>query len=136
MNGASPRKALVQIERIVGITPIQSAHHDHSIPSPDHPASPAGLRSDFFCLVGRTTCRPGGRPGPRETGTSAGDITLELYPDQAPKTVENFVQYVKDKHYDGTIFHRVIENFMVQGGGFDASYVQKKTRPPVVHEGP
>jgi peptidyl-prolyl cis-trans isomerase A (cyclophilin A) len=67
--------------------------------------------------------------------TSAGDITLELYPDQAPKTVENFVQYVKDKHYDGTIFHRVIENFMVQGGGFDASYLQKKTRPPVVHEG-
>ena len=67
--------------------------------------------------------------------TSAGDITLELYPDHAPKTVENFVQYVKDKHYDGTVFHRVIENFMVQGGGFDASYVQKKTRAPVVHEG-
>lgn len=67
--------------------------------------------------------------------TSAGDITLELYPAQAPKTVENFVQYVKDKHYDGTIFHRVIDNFMVQGGGFDASYVQKKTRPPVIHEG-
>jgi peptidyl-prolyl cis-trans isomerase A (cyclophilin A) len=67
--------------------------------------------------------------------TSAGDITLELYPEQAPKTVENFVQYVKDKHYDGTIFHRVISNFMIQGGGFDASYVQKKTRPPVEHEG-
>ncbi|MBY0463435.1 MAG: peptidylprolyl isomerase, partial [Burkholderiales bacterium] len=67
--------------------------------------------------------------------TTAGDITLELYPDQAPKTVENFVQYVKDKHYDGTVFHRVIDNFMVQGGGFDASYVQKKTRPPVTHEG-
>jgi len=67
--------------------------------------------------------------------TTVGDITLELYPEQAPKTVENFVQYVKDKHYDGTIFHRVIENFMVQGGGFDTSYVQKRTRPPVVHEG-
>ena len=67
--------------------------------------------------------------------TSAGDITLELYPDIAPKTVDNFVQYVKDKHYEGTVFHRVIENFMIQGGGFDASYVQKKTRAPVAHEG-
>lgn len=67
--------------------------------------------------------------------TSAGEFVVEVYPDKAPKTVENFLQYVRDKHYDGTIFHRVIENFMVQGGGFDASYVQKKTRDPVVHEG-
>ncbi len=67
--------------------------------------------------------------------TSAGDIVLELYPEKAPKTVENFVQYVKDKHYDGTIFHRVIGNFMIQGGGFDSKYVQKPTRAPVVHEG-
>ena len=48
--------------------------------------------------------------------TSAGDIRLELYPNHAPKTVANFVQYVKDKHYDGTVFHRVINGFMVQGG--------------------
>ena len=67
--------------------------------------------------------------------TSAGDFVVELYPDKAPKTVENFLQYVKDKHYDGTIFHRVIETFMVQGGGYDAQYVEKKTRAPVVHEG-
>jgi peptidyl-prolyl cis-trans isomerase A (cyclophilin A) len=67
--------------------------------------------------------------------TSAGDIVVEVYPDKAPKTVENFLQYVKDKHYDGTVFHRVIENFMVQGGGFDSNYVQKPTRPPVAHEG-
>ncbi|MDD2809010.1 peptidylprolyl isomerase [Rhodoferax sp.] len=67
--------------------------------------------------------------------TSQGDIVLELYPEKAPKTVENFVQYVKDKHYDGTIFHRVIGSFMIQGGGFDANYVQKPTRAPVVHEG-
>ena len=67
--------------------------------------------------------------------TSAGDFVIEVYPDKAPKTVENFLQYVKDKHYDGTVFHRVIDNFMVQGGGFDASYTQKPTRPPVVHEG-
>ena len=67
--------------------------------------------------------------------TSAGDFTVELYPDKAPRTVENFLQYVKDKHYNGTIFHRVIENFMVQGGGYDASYIERKTRAPVEHEG-
>ena len=67
--------------------------------------------------------------------TSMGDIVIELYPDKAPKTVENFLQYVRDKHYDGTVFHRVISNFMVQGGGFDQSYTQKPTRPPVAHEG-
>jgi peptidyl-prolyl cis-trans isomerase A (cyclophilin A) len=67
--------------------------------------------------------------------TTAGDFVIEVYPDKAPKTVENFLQYVKDKHYDGTVFHRVIDNFMVQGGGFDAKYVQKPTRPPVAHEG-
>ncbi len=67
--------------------------------------------------------------------TTAGDFVVEVYPDKAPKTVENFLQYVKDKHYDGTIFHRVIPNFMVQGGGFDAKFVQKPTRPPVAHEG-
>ena len=67
--------------------------------------------------------------------TSSGDFVIEVYPDKAPKTVENFLQYVKDKHYDGTIFHRVIANFMIQGGGFDAKYAQKPTRAPVVHEG-
>ncbi|MEI8168720.1 MAG: peptidylprolyl isomerase [Rhodoferax sp.] len=67
--------------------------------------------------------------------TTAGDFTVEVYPDKAPKTVENFLQYVKDKHYDGTIFHRVIGNFMIQGGGYDAKYAEKKTRAPVVHEG-
>ncbi|MGA8516177.1 MAG: peptidylprolyl isomerase [Burkholderiaceae bacterium] len=67
--------------------------------------------------------------------TSMGDVIVELYPDKAPKTVENFLQYVKDKHYDGLIFHRVISTFMVQGGGYDAKYEQRKTRSPVAHEG-
>ena len=67
--------------------------------------------------------------------TSEGDFVIEVYAEKAPKTVENFLQYVKDKHYDGTIFHRVISNFMVQGGGYDAQYAEKKTRPPVAHEG-
>ena len=75
-------------------------------------------------------------PSPKvKFATTAGDFVIEVYPDKAPKTVENFLQYVKDKHYDGTVFHRVINNFMVQGGGYDASYVQKATRPPVTHEG-
>ena len=67
--------------------------------------------------------------------TTQGDFVVEVYPDKAPKTVENFLQYVKEKHYDGTIFHRVIPNFMVQGGGFDSAYAEKKTRAPVAHEG-
>jgi len=67
--------------------------------------------------------------------TSAGEFVVELYPEKAPKTVENFLQYVRDKHYDGTIFHRVIPNFMIQGGGFDVKFAQKPTRAPVVHEG-
>lgn len=67
--------------------------------------------------------------------TSAGAFVVELYPDKAPKTVANFLQYVQDKHYDGTIFHRVIDNFMIQGGGFDTTYAEKKTRAPVAHEG-
>jgi peptidyl-prolyl cis-trans isomerase A (cyclophilin A) len=67
--------------------------------------------------------------------TSAGDILVEVYPDKAPKTVANFLQYVRDKHYDGTIFHRVIDNFMVQGGGMDRNMAERKTRPTVQHEG-
>jgi cyclophilin family peptidyl-prolyl cis-trans isomerase len=67
--------------------------------------------------------------------TSQGEFVVELYPEKAPKTVENFLQYVKDKHYEGTIFHRVISNFMIQGGGYDAKYAERKTRPPVQHEG-
>jgi len=66
--------------------------------------------------------------------TSAGTIRLELYPGKAPKTVANFLQYVKDGHYDGTLFHRVIDGFMIQGGGFDASYKQKATRDPIQNE--
>ena len=66
--------------------------------------------------------------------TNFGTIRLELYPAKAPKTVENFLQYVKDGHFNGTIFHRVIDGFMVQGGGFEASYKQKPTRDPVQNE--
>ena len=66
--------------------------------------------------------------------TSQGDFVLELQPDKAPKTVDNFLRYVADKHYDGTVFHRVIDGFMVQGGGFTANMTQKPTRSPIALE--
>src|SRR3954469_15303561 len=69
-----------------------------------------------------------------ELKTNMGVITLELYPDKAPKTVENFLQYVKEGHYKGTIFHRVIPGFMIQAGGFSNAFVEKKTREPITNE--
>ena len=66
--------------------------------------------------------------------TSHGSIRLELNASKAPRTVANFLQYVRDGHYDGTIFHRVIDNFMIQGGGFDTGYRQKTTREPIENE--
>ncbi len=66
--------------------------------------------------------------------TSLGEITLELYPDKAPATVANFLQYVREGFYDGTIFHRVINGFMIQGGGSDANLNQKPTRAPIQNE--
>lgn len=66
--------------------------------------------------------------------TNSGDVTLELYPEKAPQTVENFLGYVADDFYNGTIFHRVIPNFMVQGGGFDTDYKEKATKSPIQNE--
>ncbi|MEZ2740394.1 peptidylprolyl isomerase [Comamonas jiangduensis] len=63
--------------------------------------------------------------------TSQGEFVVELEPAKAPKTVENFLQYVNDKHYEGTVFHRVIDGFMIQGGGFTADMQQKPTRAPI-----
>lgn len=72
---------------------------------------------------------------PRVTlDTSKGKIVIELYPDKSPKTVDNFVKYVKEGHYDGTVFHRVIAGFMVQGGGYDPSGAERQTRPPIENE--
>ena len=66
--------------------------------------------------------------------TNHGVITLELFEDKAPETAANFKEYVKSGHYDGTIFHRVISNFMVQGGGFEPGMKQKPTRAPIKNE--
>jgi peptidyl-prolyl cis-trans isomerase B (cyclophilin B) len=67
--------------------------------------------------------------------TNYGDIVLELDRDKAPATVDNFLQYVKDGHYDNTLFHRVIDGFMIQGGGMEPGMRQKPTRATIAHEG-
>ncbi|WP_026470304.1 peptidylprolyl isomerase [Alkanindiges illinoisensis] len=69
-----------------------------------------------------------------ELNTNKGRIVLELNPEKAPKTVANFLSYVKSGHYDGVIFHRVIDNFMIQGGGFDANFKEKPTRDSIENE--
>lgn len=66
--------------------------------------------------------------------TNFGSVTLKLFPEKAPVTVANFLSYVDAGHYDGTVFHRVIPNFMIQGGGFDSDYVEKPTGDPIVNE--
>ncbi|SEO73880.1 peptidylprolyl isomerase [Nitrosovibrio sp. Nv6] len=69
-----------------------------------------------------------------EIKTNLGSIVVELYPDKAPKTVQNFLSYVKDDYYTGTVFHRVIPGFMIQGGGFEKTLKQKPARPPIENE--
>jgi cyclophilin family peptidyl-prolyl cis-trans isomerase len=69
-----------------------------------------------------------------EMRTSLGTMRIELYPDKAPKTAENFLQYARGGFYDGTIFHRVIEGFMIQGGGFTPDMTEKDTRAPIENE--
>lgn len=76
-----------------------------------------------------------GAAAPRvKIATSMGDIVVQLDPAKAPKTVANFLAYVNDKHYDGTVFHRVIDGFMIQGGGFTPDLQQKPTKPPIALE--
>ena len=91
----------------------------------------------LFQTVGGTQPQPA-TPAPGNPtvliSTSLGDITVELYNDRAPVSVQNFLQYVNDGFYPGTIFHRVISGFMIQGGGFTADLVEKPTRPPIRNE--
>ena len=89
----------------------------------------------FACAVGIAAAQTAVAADPQvELKTNRGVVVIELYPDKAPKTVANFLQYVKDGHYDGTIFHRVIDSFMIQGGGFDKDMKQKATRAPIQNE--
>ena len=96
------------------------------------------LRRPFLILIAAVAgafALPAFAANPQvEFDTTAGKFRVELYPDAAPKSVANFLDYVKAKHYDGTQFHRVIAGFMIQGGGFTPDWKQKPTRPPVVNE--
>jgi cyclophilin family peptidyl-prolyl cis-trans isomerase len=83
--------------------------------------------------AGEEAEQPSGNPAV-VFSTTLGDITIELYPEQAPTTVQNFLEYVNAKFYDGTIFHRVIPGFVIQGGGMDPSMQKKETRPPIKNE--
>ena len=93
------------------------------------------LLAAFFASLSLFVSLPASAANPQvELKTNLGNITVELYPDKAPKTVENFLGYVKEGYYNGTIFHRVIPRFMIQGGGFDKSLKQKPARQPVQNE--
>jgi peptidyl-prolyl cis-trans isomerase A (cyclophilin A) len=88
------------------------------------------IRSMLAALLVLAAAQPASAQKVR-LSTSAGDIVIELDAAKAPKSVDNFVQYVKAGHYNGTIFHRVIDNFMIQGGGMDAKMAEKPTRAPI-----
>ena len=88
-----------------------------------------------FVILSAAAAAPAAAANPQvEVKTNVGTIRLELYPSKAPETVANFLQYVREGHYEGTIFHRVIDGFMIQGGGFDRGYSQKPTRAPIKNE--
>ncbi len=91
----------------------------------------------FVCLLfsAFSFSSPGEQTNPKVImKTSLGDITIELYPDKAPITVQNFLAYVDAQFYDGTIFHRVIPNFMIQGGGLTSDFIEKPTNPTIKNE--
>lgn len=91
------------------------------------PQPPAPTLADGFAWPATTT---------RATlVTSMGDVVVELYPDKAPKSVANFLQYAADGHYDRLIFHRVVAGFVVQGGGYNRSFLERPTRDPIPYEG-
>ncbi len=101
-------------------------------PAPSEPAAPAAPAEE--APASETTPAPTGTNPMVEMKTSLGTMKIELYPEKAPKTVENFLQYARDGFYDGTVFHRVIEGFMIQGGGFTPDMTEKDTRAPIQNE--
>jgi len=112
--------------------------------TPAKPAPKPALKAESAPKAGAKVAEPAKAAVPEGASTAGspkvvlhtnqGDITIELYPDKAPKTVDNFEQYVKDGFYNGTVFHRVIPTFMIQGGGWTKELTRKHTRAPVHNE--
>lgn len=93
------------------------------------------LKLAISTLLGLATVSSLAQNAPKvEMKTNMGDIVIEVYPDKAPVTADNFLKYVKDGFYNGTIFHRIINGFMVQGGGYDKNLREKTTRPSIRNE--
>jgi peptidyl-prolyl cis-trans isomerase A (cyclophilin A) len=107
--------------------------NNHRLTARRNLALPRSMRAAIapLLLVGALAASPLAFAQKVRIGTNLGNIVVELDAAKAPKTVENFLQYVKSGHYKGTIFHRVIDGFMIQGGGFKADLAQKPTRPPI-----
>ncbi len=114
------RTLLTTVLALTTVAAAQDAAKPAAPAAPTAPAAPAAPAEDKVVFV--------------KLSTSKGDIILELNETKAPLSVTNFVQYVKDGHYDGTTFHRVIGNFMIQGGGFTPDMKQKDTRAPIKNE--
>lgn len=114
------RTLLTTVLSLTTVAAAQDAAKPAVPAAPTAPAAPAAPAEDKVVFV--------------KLSTSKGDIILELNETKAPLSVANFVQYVKDGHYDGTTFHRVIGNFMIQGGGFTPDMKQKDTRAPIKNE--
>ena len=114
------RTLLTTVLALTTVSAAQDAAKPAAPAAPTAPAAPAAPAEDKVVFV--------------KLATSKGDIILELNETKAPLSVANFVQYVKDGHYDGTTFHRVIGNFMIQGGGFTPDMKQKDTRAPIKNE--
>ena len=114
------RTLLTTVLALTTVAAAQDAAKPAAPAAPTAPAAPAAPAEDKVVFV--------------KLATSKGDIILELNESKAPLSVANFVQYIKDGHYDGTTFHRVIGNFMIQGGGFTPDMKQKDTRAPIKNE--
>ncbi len=103
-------------------------------PAEEPAAAPAPPEPPNEEPAAKTAPAPTGTNPRVEMRTSLGTMKIELYPDKAPKTVENFLQYAREGFYDGTVFHRVISGFMIQGGGFSPDMSEKETRAPIENE--
>jgi peptidyl-prolyl cis-trans isomerase B (cyclophilin B) len=112
--------------------PAKSAAPAKAAPAKSAPAKDAAKSTTASTNSCKSTDK--GTPVKVKLTTTMGAITLELNKEKAPVSVENFVKYVESGHYNGTVFHRVINNFMIQGGGFDKSYKQKPTNAPIKNE--